>query len=51
MRIGALFPNPATCCAQASSPSSGRPWKRKKGALLVPQRAVTEVQGNSSSRW
>jgi len=30
MRIGALFPTPATCCAPASSPSSGRPWRRRR---------------------
>ena len=38
-------PIPATSCAPASTAESGRPCETKKGALLVPQRAVTEVQG------
>ena len=32
-------------CARGSSPACGWPWTMKQGALLVPQRAVSELQG------
>ena len=39
-------PTRATCCAPASTPRSGRSTEVKKDALLVPQRAVQDMQGS-----
>jgi membrane fusion protein (multidrug efflux system) len=45
MRIGALFPNPGNLLRPGQYALVRATMQTKKGALLVPQRAVTEVQG------
>ena len=45
MRIGALFPNPGNLLRPGQFAIVRATMETKKGALLVPQRAVTEVQG------
>ena len=45
MRIGALFPNPGNLLRPGQYGTVRATMETKKGALLVPQRAVTEVQG------
>ena len=45
MRIGALFPNPGNLLRPGQYALVRATLQTKKGALLVPQRAVTEVQG------
>lgn len=45
MRIGALFPNPGNLLRPGQFAIVRATLQTKKGALLVPQRAVTEVQG------
>ena len=45
MRIGALFPNPGNLLRPGQFALVRATMETKKGALLVPQRAVTEVQG------
>ncbi len=44
LKLGPVPQPGEPACARASSPWSGRP-RGEKGALLVPQRAVTEMQG------
>jgi membrane fusion protein (multidrug efflux system) len=45
MRVGALFPNPGNLLRPGQFALVRATMETKKGALLVPQRAVTEVQG------
>ena len=45
MRLGALFPNPGNLLRPGQYGTVRATMETKKGALLVPQRAVTEVQG------
>ena len=45
MRVGALFPNPGNLLRPGQYAIVRATMETKKGALLVPQRAVTEVQG------
>ena len=45
MRVGALFPNPGNLLRPGQYGTVRATMETKKGALLVPQRAVTEVQG------
>ena len=45
IRIGALFPNPGNLLRPGQYGTVRATMETKKGALLVPQRAVTEVQG------
>jgi membrane fusion protein (multidrug efflux system) len=45
MRIGALFPNPGNLLRPGQFALVRATMETKKDALLVPQRAVTEVQG------
>ena len=45
MKIGALFPNPGNVLRPGQYALVRATMETKKGALLVPQRAVTEVQG------
>jgi len=45
MRLGALFPNPGNLLRPGQFAIVRATMETKKGALLVPQRAVTEVQG------
>jgi len=45
MRLGALFPNPGNLLRPGQFGIVRATIATKKGALLVPQRAVTEVQG------
>ena len=45
MKIGALFPNPGNFLRPGQYALVRATMETKKGALLVPQRAVTEVQG------
>jgi len=45
MRLGALFPNPGNLLRPGQFGIVRATMATKKGALLVPQRAVTEVQG------
>jgi membrane fusion protein (multidrug efflux system) len=45
LRIGALFPNPGNLLRPGQFALVRATMETKKGALLVPQRAVTEVQG------
>jgi len=45
MRIGALFPNPGNLLRPGQYGTVRATMETKKEALLVPQRAVTEVQG------
>jgi membrane fusion protein, multidrug efflux system len=45
MRLGALFPNPGNLLRPGQFGIVRATMETKKGALLVPQRAVTEVQG------
>ena len=45
MRLGALFPNPGNLLRPGQFGIVRATTETKKGALLVPQRAVTEVQG------
>jgi membrane fusion protein (multidrug efflux system) len=45
MRIGALFPNPGNLLRPGQYGTVRATMETKEGALLVPQRAVTEVQG------
>ncbi len=46
IRIGALFPNPGNVLRPGLFARVRAVTKTRKGALLVPQRAVTELQGN-----
>jgi len=48
--ITALFPNPGNICGRPVR-SSARADPDRKGALLVPQRSVTELQEASRWRW
>ena len=45
MRVGALFPNPGNLLRPGQFALVRATMETKKGALLVPQRAVMEVQG------
>lgn len=45
LRIGALFPNPGNFLRPGQFAVVRATIETKKGALLVPQRAVTELQG------
>lgn len=45
IRVGALFPNPGNLLRPGQYGTVRATMETKKGALLVPQRAVTEVQG------
>jgi len=45
MRLGALYPNPGNLLRPGQFGIVRATMETKKGALLVPQRAVTEVQG------
>jgi membrane fusion protein (multidrug efflux system) len=45
MRVGALFPNPGNLLRPGQYALVRATLETKKGALLVPQRAVTELQG------
>jgi membrane fusion protein (multidrug efflux system) len=45
LKIGALFPNPGNFLRPGQYALVRATMETKKGALLVPQRAVTEVQG------
>lgn len=45
IRLGALFPNPGNLLRPGQFAIVRATMETKKGALLVPQRAVTEVQG------
>jgi membrane fusion protein (multidrug efflux system) len=45
MRVGALFPNPGNLLRPGQYALVRATMATKKGALLVPQRAVTEIQG------
>jgi membrane fusion protein (multidrug efflux system) len=45
IRLGALFPNPGNLLRPGQYGTVRATMETKKGALLVPQRAVTEVQG------
>lgn len=45
IRVGALFPNPGNLLRPGQFGTVRATMETKKGALLVPQRAVTEVQG------
>lgn len=45
IRFGALFPNPGNLLRPGQFGTVRATMETKKGALLVPQRAVTEVQG------
>jgi membrane fusion protein, multidrug efflux system len=45
IRVGALFPNPGNILRPGQYALVRATMETKKGALLVPQRAVTEVQG------
>jgi membrane fusion protein (multidrug efflux system) len=45
IRVGALFPNPGNFLRPGQYALLRATMETKKGALLVPQRAVTEVQG------
>jgi membrane fusion protein (multidrug efflux system) len=45
IRLGALFPNPGNLLRPGQYALVRATVETKKGALLVPQRAVTEVQG------
>jgi membrane fusion protein (multidrug efflux system) len=45
IRVGALFPNPGNLLRPGQYALVRATMETKKGALLVPQRAVTEVQG------
>ena len=45
LRIGALFPNPGNLLRPGQYALIRATMETKKGALLVPQRAVTEMQG------
>jgi membrane fusion protein (multidrug efflux system) len=46
IRIAALFPNPGNLLRPGQFARVRAVTKTKEGALLVPQRAVTEMQGN-----
>jgi len=45
LRIGALFPNPGNILRPGQFALIRATMETKKGALLIPQRAVTELQG------
>ena len=45
IRIAGLFPNPGNTLRPASTAEFGRRCGRSEGALLVPQRAVIDLQG------
>jgi membrane fusion protein (multidrug efflux system) len=45
LRLGALFPNPGNLLRPGQYALVRATMETKKGALLVPQRAVTEMQG------
>jgi len=45
LRLGALFPNPGNLLRPGQYGLIRATMETKKGALLVPQRAVTEMQG------
>jgi membrane fusion protein (multidrug efflux system) len=45
LRVGALFPNPGNLLRPGQYALIRATMETKKGALLVPQRAVTEMQG------
>jgi membrane fusion protein (multidrug efflux system) len=45
LRLGALFPNPGNLLRPGQYALIRATMSTKKGALLVPQRAVTEMQG------
>lgn len=45
IKVAALFPNPGNILRPGQFARVRAPGKVKKGALLVPQRAVTELQG------
>jgi membrane fusion protein (multidrug efflux system) len=45
LRVGALFPNPGNLLRPGQYALVRATMETKKGALLVPQRAVTEMQG------
>jgi len=45
IRVGALFPNPGNLLRPGQYGTVRATMETKKGGLLVPQRAVTEVQG------
>ena len=45
LRVGALFPNPGNLLRPGQYALIRATMATKKGALLVPQRAVTEMQG------
>jgi membrane fusion protein (multidrug efflux system) len=45
LRIGSLFPNPGNLLRPGAFGLVRATMETKKGALLVPQRAVTEMQG------
>ena len=46
IQLTGLFPNPGIRCGPASTRRCARSIGMRSGALLVPQRAVTELQGN-----
>lgn len=46
IRVAAQFPNPGNLLRPGLFARVRAPIQTKKGALLVPQRAVTELQGN-----
>jgi membrane fusion protein (multidrug efflux system) len=45
LRLGALFPNPGNLLRPGQYALIRATMETKKGAMLVPQRAVTEMQG------
>ena len=45
IRVAAAFPTPATFCGPANTAECGRLRKHAATRLLVPQAAVTELQG------
>ena len=45
IQLTGLFPNPGNLLRPGSTARCARPSERRRSALLVPQRAVTEMQG------
>ena len=47
IRIAGLFPNPGDTLRPGQYARVRASWRTQEGALLVPQRAVSDLQGNS----